>query len=68
MGPDVALVDAADTIAEEAALLLAQRGMARAQSAQPRHEYYVTDVPLRFQAIGERFLGHPIAPVHVVKW
>ena len=34
----------------------------------PRYEFYVTDVPLRFQTIGERFLGRTLSNVHVVKW
>lgn len=67
-GAQVTLVDAADTIAEQAAALLEAHGLARLEGAPANHEYYVTDVPLRFQAIGERFLGCPIAPVQVVKW
>jgi glutamate racemase len=38
------------------------------QRTPPRYEFYVTDVPLRFQTIGERFLGRTLSNVHVVKW
>ena len=67
-GPEVALVDSAEAMAEQAALLLQQRGLENPGHASPRYEYYVTDVPLRFQTIGERFLGRTLHPVHVVKW
>ena len=67
-GPAVALVDSAEAMAEQAALLLQQRGLENPGHASPRYEYYVTDVPLRFQTIGERFLGRTLHPVHVVKW
>ena len=67
-GPGVALVDSAEAMAEQAARLLQQRGLENPGHASPRYEYYVTDVPLRFQTIGERFLGRTLHPVHVVKW
>ncbi len=67
-GPGVALVDSAEAMAEQAALLLQQRGLENPGHTSPRYEYYVTDVPLRFQTIGERFLGRTLHPVHVVKW
>ena len=67
-GPGVALVDSAEAMAEQAARLLQQRGLENPGHASPRYEYYVTDVPLRFQTIGERFLGRTLNNVHVVKW
>jgi glutamate racemase len=35
---------------------------------KPDYQYIVTDVPLRFQAIGERFLGRTLSNVRVMKW
>ena len=67
-GPGVALVDSAEAMAEQAAKLLQRRGLENPGLEPPRHDYYVTDVPLRFQSIGERFLGRTLHPVHVVKW
>ncbi len=67
-GEDVQLVDSAEAMAEQTAALLAERQLANAQRSMPSYEFYVTDVPLRFQTIGERFLGRSLANVHVVKW
>jgi len=50
------------------AAVLAEKRLANPGPAQPRYEFYVTDVPLRFQTIGERFLGRTLNNVHMVKW
>ena len=50
------------------AALLADLKLANPQRGQPDYQFYVTDVPLRFQTIGERFLGRTLSNVHVVKW
>ena len=68
MGKDVKLVDSADAMATRTAALLAERGLANTASASPHYEFYVTDVPVKFQTIGERFLGRSLNHVHVVKW
>ncbi|MEJ5210235.1 MAG: glutamate racemase [Burkholderiales bacterium] len=67
-GPQVQLIDSAQAMAERAARLLREQGLANPDTHAPRYEFYVTDVPLRFQAIGERFLGRSLTHVHVVKW
>ncbi len=68
VGDDVALVDSAEAMAEQVAAVLAEKGLANPGPTQPRYDFYVTDVPLRFQTIGERFLGRTLNNVHVVKW
>ncbi len=67
-GDDVNLVDSAEAMAEQVAAVLAEKSLANPGPAQPRYDFYVTDVPLRFQTIGERFLGRTLSNVHVVKW
>jgi glutamate racemase len=67
-GPGVRLVDSAEAMAEQAAAQLKEMGLANPQRGAADYQYYVTDVPLRFQTIGERFLGRTLANVHVVKW
>ena len=67
-GPQVNLVDSAEAMAEQAAKVLQDKGLASAGPGQPCYDFYVTDVPLRFQTIGERFLGRSLSHVHVVKW
>jgi len=68
VGPGVKLVDSAEAMAEETAALLTEMSLANPQRTPPGYEFYVTDVPLRFQTIGERFLGRTLSNVHVVKW
>ncbi len=67
-GPDVTLVDSAEAMAEQAAQLLGARGLHTPSRDAPEYHYWVTDVPLRFQTIGERFLGRSLSHVHVVQW
>ena len=67
-GKKVALVDSAEAMAEQVARMLAEKKMANPGPDQPRYDFHVTDVPLRFQTIGERFLGRTLNNVHVVKW
>ena len=66
-GDGITLVDSAQSMAERTAALLAARGLANSARTAPRYEFHVTDVPLRFQTIGERFLGRTLTNVHVVK-
>jgi glutamate racemase len=43
-------------------------GLMRTQTARPDYRYVVTDVPLRFQTIGERFLGRSLGQVERFEW
>jgi glutamate racemase len=67
-GADVQLVDSAQAMAEDAARVLEEQGLANRGTDAPRYDFHVTDVPLRFQAIGERFLGRAMHHVHVERW
>ena len=68
VGANVRLVDSAQAMAEQTASLLKEMGLANPQRNAADYQYHITDVPLRFQTIGERFLGRTLANVHVVKW
>ena len=68
VGPDVVLVDSADTMATLARERLAAASLANTGSVPAVYQFYVTDVPQRFQQIGERFLGRTLEHVHVVQW
>jgi len=67
-GPRIHLVDSAVTTAEQAANRLAELDLARQGEALPEYQYVVTDIPLRFQTIGERFLGRSLGAVDKVEW
>ena len=67
-GPGIRLVDSAITTAEQAACRLAKLDLARQGDTPPDYHYVVTDIPLRFQTIGERFLGRSLGAVDKVEW
>lgn len=68
VGGGVRLVDSAITTAEMAAARLQALGIANADPGPAAYRFVVTDVPLRFQTIGERFLGRSLGAVERVEW
>jgi len=68
VGPDIRLVDSADSMSDITAAVLQETGLANPSGLPPSYHFYVTDVPLRFQSIGERFLGRALPGVELVKW
>ena len=65
VGPDVTLVDSAEAVAAEVALLLeAERLLAAAATGTMR--FFVSDNPDRFRKVGCRFLGEEIGAVTLV--
>ncbi len=68
IGEHIHLVDSAEAISERAYVLLSDLDLRNPRRTPPEHRFYVTDVPLRFQVIGERFLGRTLSNVRVVKW
>ncbi|GHU14708.1 glutamate racemase [Betaproteobacteria bacterium] len=70
-GEKLKLIDSAVTTAELAAASLQQAGLAVTGGEGPEsatYRYIVTDVPLRFQTIGERFLGRSLGRIERVDW
>ncbi len=67
-GPGVRMIDSALTTAEFAAERLQRENLLAAGSRRAAYRYVVTDVPLRFQTIGERFLGRSLGVVERVDW
>lgn len=67
-GPGIRLVDSAVTIAEQTARVLGEMDMHNPQRQMPRYDYVVTDVPLRFQTVGSRFLGRELQHLDRVFW
>lgn len=66
-GPHVALVDSADAMAMQAQALLRTHNLENSERGDVTHQFFVTDVPQRFQKIGEQFLGRALTPVQVVR-
>lgn len=67
LGPAVRLVDSGREAARETADMLAARRLARDGGApEPEHVFYVSDLRVQFERVGESFLGRPLGPVTVV--
>lgn len=66
-GEKIRLIDSAETTAELAAAHLRETGQAAAGSPAACR-CFVTDMPLRFQTIGERFLGRSLGEIERVDW
>lgn len=67
-GPKIRLIDSAEAMAAMTAKLLAEAGLENPRRTAPDHRFFVTDVPLRFQMIGEHILGRALSHVEIVKW
>lgn len=63
MGAGITLIDSAEETARQVEEYLATHQMRRSAFATPQHKFFVTDLPLRFAELGEKFLGKPLAPV-----
>jgi glutamate racemase len=68
MGGQVSLVDSAEAMAACAAEVLNEKQLETPNRVPPTYQFFVTDVPLRFQTIGERFLGRSLSNVQTIKW
>ena len=68
VGSTIRLVDSAHAIATQAAEQLNQLGLLNPAEHSAGHRFFVTDVPQRFQAVGESFLGQALGEVSVVRW
>ena len=60
MGPEVALVDSGEAVAEAVERQLRASDLLFHGERPPSHAYFVTDVPYRFLEVGARFLGRTI--------
>lgn len=65
-GPGIQLIDSAEAMAEATADLLARHNLENPDRQPPQYLFYVSDVPYRFQTIGERFLGRSLGKVELV--
>ena len=64
-GPNILLVDSADTTAKAVEKILREKTLNRAVGAKPSHTFLATDAPDRFARVGEIFLGAQIDPGRV---
>lgn len=60
VGDDVRLVDAGEATAKAVQALLASARILNQQKSRPMYGFYVSDFPLKFNEIAERFLGRKL--------
>jgi glutamate racemase len=68
VGNAISLVDSAEAMAEQTAGTLARMDLRNPGKTDTEYRFYVSDLPLRFRTIGERFLGRALPDVQVVRW
>ncbi|HNQ65863.1 MAG TPA: glutamate racemase [Smithella sp.] len=68
MGKSVTLIDSAEAMAGIAADLIDQQAIGNQNHAVPEYTFYVSDLPYRFQTIGERFLGRTLGKIELVSF
>jgi glutamate racemase len=68
LGSTIQLVDSAQAITDQAHGLLDDYNLLQQEPRSPEYRFYVTDLPLRFTEIGERFLGRELTNVKVLRW
>ena len=66
MGPEVALVDSAESCARALGVLLDDQGLRAGDGATAGERFCVSDAPEMFAELGARFLGRPIGSVEHV--
>lgn len=62
----VVLIDSAQSIADEAQVVLDKLQRLNPQQNAPDYRFYVTDIPLKFRQIGEDFLERPLPHLEMV--
>jgi len=67
MGKSVSLIDSAIETAREIEAILRDLSLLRSSEGDSIREFFVTDSPEKFKAIGERFLGEHIYHINKIK-
>ncbi|QQS16669.1 MAG: glutamate racemase [Neisseriales bacterium] len=67
IGRSIYIVDPAKTVADEVASVLQTSQLLNQDTILPTYQFYVSDIPLRFQTIAERFLGCALPNLEVVR-
>ncbi len=65
MGPDICLIDSATEVAQAVGERLVARNHHSERNGKAERLFYVSDTPERFALVGQRFLGHEVAPVRL---
>jgi glutamate racemase len=66
LGPDIDLIDSAEEIARQVQVLLNDSNELNPSQHGVRH-FFVSDLPRRFEELGKRFLGEPVAGISIAE-
>jgi glutamate racemase len=66
IGKDVKLIDSGTAAAATVEKLLKTKGLLADKKFSGQHEYYVSDLPVKFKEIAERFLGRSVENVEKI--
>jgi glutamate racemase len=66
LGPGVRLIDSGEEAALDVAGTLERHGLLCEESLEPTRRFTVSDMPVRFRTVGQRFLGNLIGSVEEV--
>ena len=67
MGAKINLIDPGEETAKEVKKVLSERNLLNKQKKNGYHKFFVTDFPVNFKSISERFLGKKISEIKKVK-
>jgi glutamate racemase len=65
VGPEMRMTDSAEEVAREVVQRLEECDGRSDGAVSYGHRFYVSDVPLKFREVGERFLGYPLPAVEL---
>ncbi|RMI15188.1 MAG: glutamate racemase [Calditrichaeota bacterium] len=68
VGSEVALIDSGVEAARQVQHLLEEAQLSAPSRAVPKHRFYLSDLPYKFQEIGERFLERSLPHVETVNF
>ena len=66
LGEGVTYIDSGEAAAAEVERTLDEHGLRNGSSQKPNLQFHVSDLPLKFTEVGERFLGQKLGVVHRV--
>jgi glutamate racemase len=66
VGPDIKLIDSGKETAKKVKQILELSGLSNRESSMGQFNFYVSDIPDKFDEVGTLFLGRPVVKAHHV--
>ncbi|MBD3224128.1 MAG: glutamate racemase [Caldithrix sp.] len=68
VGPEVSLIDSGKETAKAVQHILVEHNMLNRRGRLGENQYFVSDIPAKFEEIGSRFLGQPLTNVQRINF